>query len=191
MSSGQGCGTVHAGPELQVGGSWGQDPTGRCLYSQSLVPTPQTEPQSHEHTQIQTGQSPSQASARPAGTMGRTAFQLPEDDHLELWARRKKSMTEGLRQAKKSFQAEKSFLSKCQDCKDPNKPAESLEKQETKNYKQDVSQVWTGTGCVVHSTKRHQHSGGHWLRKWHKFPNSSASLKIAEINLFEALTFPA
>lgn len=53
-----------------------------------------------------------------------------------------KSMTNSSRQAKKSSQAEKSSLLKCQDRKDPNKPAESLEKQ-TKNYKQDVSQVWT------------------------------------------------
>lgn len=53
-----------------------------------------------------------------------------------------KSMTEGPRQAKKPSQAEKSSLLKCQDRKDPNKPAESLEKQ-TKNYKQNVSQVWT------------------------------------------------
>lgn len=52
MGCGQGCGIVHTGPELQVGGSWGQDPTGHSLYSQSPVPTPQTEPQSHEHTDI-------------------------------------------------------------------------------------------------------------------------------------------
>lgn len=52
-------------------------------------------------------------------------------------------MTEGPRQAKKASQAEKSSLLKCQDRKDPDKPAESLEKQETKNYKHDVSQVGT------------------------------------------------
>lgn len=42
--------------------------------------------QSHSHTniQIQTEQSLSQASAKPPGTVGRTAFQLPEGDHLEL-----------------------------------------------------------------------------------------------------------